>query len=213
VLSHRVAVPSDLPALEVLVDRAIEELQRPFLTPEQIAASHSIMGIDRGLVDDGTYYVVERDGELAGCGGWSRRTTLYGASRSPRSNDPLLDPDVDPARIRAMYTDPRHARCGVGMRILDLCEKAAADEGFGKLELMATMSGRHLYERFGFVAVEDVEDASSGVAIPLTRMTKQIRRPDPARRRTNDRTAPIGVAARPHRAVSTVASAVTVRAS
>jgi GNAT superfamily N-acetyltransferase len=171
---HRLADAADLPALCNLALAAIDELQRDVLTAEQIAASHAIMGIDSRLVEDRTYFVVEQHGELAGCGGWSRRSTLYGGDHTTGRNDRLLDPDTEPARVRAMYTHPSFARRGVGRLVLSLCEEAAASEGFRTLELMATMAGRRLYTACGFVPVEAVVDTSTGIDIPLLRMTKPI---------------------------------------
>ena len=119
------------------MDRAIGQLQLKFLSPEQIAASRAIMGIDSQLIRDGTYFIVEEDGpdpsnkSVAGCGGWSRRATLNGGDHSKESREPrLLEPATEPARIRAMYTDPAFARRGVGLLILRLCEEAAAAEAF-----------------------------------------------------------------------------------
>jgi GNAT superfamily N-acetyltransferase len=157
-----------------LVSAAIEELQKGFLDADQIRSSHAIMGVDTQLIDDGTYFVVEIDGALAGCGGWSRRATLYGGSHSAGRDAALLDPSVDPARVRAMYTHPDHVRRGVGRLILAHCEAAAAAEGFTVLELMATLSGRPLYESAGFETVEEVEDAAGGAAVPLVRMRKAV---------------------------------------
>lgn len=173
-LTHRLATRQDLLVLDELVTAAIDELQRGFLDADQIAASHAIMGVDTRLVDDGTYFVVEAGGTIAGCGGWSRRATLYGGDHTGGRNDAMLDPAVDAARVRAMYTHPRFARRGVGRRVLELCETAAAAEGFRRLELVATMSGRPLYEAFGFEPIEAVTDDSTGTPIPLLRMGKAI---------------------------------------
>ena len=173
-LTSRLAGPDDIPALEAVMAAAITELQRGFLTPEQIEASRMIMGLDRQLVADGTYFIIEDAGQIAGCGGWSRRATLYGGDHTPGRDAALLDPSVDAARVRAMYTHPDFARRGVGRLILELCERAARAEGFGRLELMGTMSGRPLYESYGFVAIEDIVDARGGAPVPLTRMSKAI---------------------------------------
>jgi GNAT superfamily N-acetyltransferase len=170
--THRLATRADLARLATVVSAAIDQLQKCVLTPDQVAASHTIMGIDTQLIDDGTYFVVEAGECIAGCGGWSRRTTLYGASHSAGRDDALLDPATQPARVRAMYTHPDFARRGVGRRILSLCEAAATAEGFHMLELMATMAGLPLYTACGFQAVEFFDDTSSGIAIPLVRMTK-----------------------------------------
>src|SRR5262245_36224803 len=115
------------------MEASIAELQAPFLDAAQIASSRAIMGLDTQLVEDGTYFVVESNGELAGCGGWSRRATLYGGDRTPGRSAALVNPSTDPARIRAMYTHPRHARKGVGRLIISLCERAARGEGFGRM--------------------------------------------------------------------------------
>jgi GNAT superfamily N-acetyltransferase len=164
----------DMPALRSLMHAAISELQAAFLTAEQITSSRAIMGLDTQLIDDGTYFLVERDGELAGCGGWSRRATLYGGDQTPGRQPRLLDPTRDAARIRAMYTHPAHVRRGVGRRVLELCEAAARDEGFQSVELMATMAGVPLYRACGYVDVEPVEDELGGVAVPLLRMRKRL---------------------------------------
>jgi len=78
------------------------------LSPDlgEIASSRAIMGLDTQLIDDGTYFVVEQDGLVAGCGGWSRRATLYGGDSSPGRDAAPLDPAKDAARVRAMYTHP-----------------------------------------------------------------------------------------------------------
>lgn len=170
----RAAVVDDLPALHRVMDAAIDQLQQGFLSPEQIAASHAIMGVDTTLIRDGTYRVVECDGDIAGCGGWSRRATLYGGDHTTGRDDALLDPAVDAARVRAMYTDPRFARQGVGRSILEGCQQAAAAEGFRRLELVATLAGEPLYRSFGFEPDEHFTDDSGGAAVPLVQMSKAI---------------------------------------
>ena len=173
-LTSRLAGAGDIPALEAVMAAAIGELQTGFLTPAQIASSHAIMGLDRQLIADATYFVVEADSQVAGCGGWSRRATLYGGDHSPGRDAALLDPAVDAARVRAMYTRPGFARRGVGRLILTLCEAAARAEGFTRLELMATLAGRPLYESYGFRAIEEILDDRGGEPVPLVRMGKTI---------------------------------------
>jgi GNAT superfamily N-acetyltransferase len=173
-LTHRLARREDLDALRDLMNAAISELQKPFLDDRQIASSRTIMGLDSQLIDDGTYYIVESDSKLAGCGGWSRRATLYGGDQSPGRSAALLNPKTDAARVRAMYTHPDHVRKGVGRLILGLCEAAARSEGFRAVELMATMAGEPLYRACGFEAVERVEDDRGGAAVPLLRMRKDL---------------------------------------
>ena len=173
-LTSRLATREDIPVLVPLMQAAIEELQKGFLNDAQIRSSHAIMGLDQQLIDDGTYFAVEIDGRLAGCGGWSRRATLYGGDHSAGRDSALLDPARDPAKIRAMYTHPSFIRRGVGRLILSLCEQAAAAEGFTRLELMSTRSGQPLYTAAGFEPLEDVVDAAGGVPLPLVRMGKTI---------------------------------------
>ena len=173
-LSIRLATAEDVPALERLVDVAIDRNQRAFLSPDEIASSRAIMGVDHQLIEDGTYYVVLCDGELAGCGGWSRRATLYGGDHSGGRNAALLDPAHEPARVRAMYTHPNFSRRGVGRLIVTTCEEAARREGFARLELMATLSGRPLYEACGFLAIQETTDDAGGTPVPLVRMGKPI---------------------------------------
>lgn len=175
-LTDRLATLDDLDALRHLMALAIAELQKGFLDPAQIAASRAVMGLDTQLIADGSYFVIEAGGRIAGCGGWSRRATLYGGDHSTDLRDPaLLDPAVDAARIRAMYTHPDHARQGVGRRVMALCEAAARDAGFGRAELMATLSGEPLYRACGYVPIERVEaPGPDGVTVPLIRMGKAL---------------------------------------
>lgn len=173
-LTHRLARHDDLDNLRALMELAIAELQKPFLTAAQIAASRTIMGLDTQLVDDGTYFIVEDGGELAGCGGWSRRETLYGGDQTPGRDARLLDPRTDAARVRAMYTHPRHTRKGVGRLILSLCERAARAEGFARVELMATLAGEPLYLACGYRRLEAVSDARGGIPVPMVRMGKAL---------------------------------------
>lgn len=170
----RLARRDDLEALQSLIDAAIAELQRPFLTDSQIKASRAIMGIDTQLIEDGTYFVVEIDGRAVGCGGWSRRATLYGGDQSPGRNAALLDPAKDPAHVRAMYTHPDHVRKGIGKLILAQCERAARSEGFKHVDLMATMAGEPLYRACGYERCEEIVDDRGGVPVPLVRMRKPL---------------------------------------
>ena len=174
-LDLRLAVPEDMLVLSALMDRAIGELLRAFLPPEGVKASFEIMGLDTQLIADGTYFVVEDSGEIAGCGGWSRRATLFGGDHSAGRDAALLDPKIDAARVRAMYTHPDHARKGVGRLILDACEAAARAEGFRRVEMAATMGGVPLYRACGYHDIEPFEAVTStGYRVPLIRMGKAL---------------------------------------
>ncbi len=169
-LTNRLATAADEPALSTLMTLAIEQLQSAYLTAAQVQASHGFMGLDRRLIGDRTYFVVEADGAIAGCGGWSRRATAYGGDHTAGRDDRMLDPATEAAKVRAMYTHPDHVRKGVGTTILALCEAAARQQGFAALELSATMAGVPLYRSFGFIDVRPFEDSG----VPMVLMRKAI---------------------------------------
>ncbi len=175
-MQHRIARPEDMATLRELMRRAIAELQHGFLSPAQIAASHQVMGIDTQLIRDQTYFLIEEKGEVLGCGGWSYRATLYGGDDSIVAREPaVLDAGRDAAKIRAMYTHPDHVRRGIGRRMLSICEDAARQAGFRRVELMATMAGMPLYRASGYVPVESISSRPiDGVSVPLVRMHKSL---------------------------------------
>lgn len=176
-LSIRTATKDDVPALSGLIERSVRELQVGWYTPAQIeAAVHSVFGVDMQLIEDGTYYVVEIDGQTAGCGGWSKRGTLYGASHFSHSrNDTQLDPASDPARIRAFFTHPGFARRGVGRALLHHCEDAARAAGFKTMEMAATLPGVPLYAACGYESFESFQVPLPGSeTIEVRRMAKKI---------------------------------------
>jgi GNAT superfamily N-acetyltransferase len=173
-ISIRLATPEDAGAIAQLMELAIAELQKGFLTPEQIESSRAGMGLDLQLIDDGTYFCVEEDGVLVGCGGWSRRATLYGGNHSAGRDPRLLDPASERARIRAMYTHPGHTRKGIGRLILDTAENAARAEGFKAIEMAATMSGKPLYTACGYQVESEWFDENGAVPVPLATMWKRL---------------------------------------
>lgn len=170
----RLATTADLPALRAMMARAIAELQTAFLSPAEVEASKSMMGLDTQLIEDGCYFRAELDGHLAGSGGWSRRATLYGGDHSAGRDARFLDPVTEAARIRAMYTDPGFVRRGVGRAVLAACENAARQAGFARAELMATLAGQPLYLASGFTPIECIIDSNGAVPVPLVRMGKTL---------------------------------------
>lgn len=172
----RVATEDDLPAIRELIPQSVRGLSVGYYTPRQIESSiRYVFGPDTQLIADGTYFVAERGGQLAGCGGWSARRTLYGGDQAKDADDPRLDPATEPARIRAFFVHPDHARRGVGSAIYAACVAAARAAGFRALELMATLPGVPLYRTFGFVPVEQVEETlPDGVPIGFVRMRREI---------------------------------------
>lgn len=153
---------------------AIEGLQKGYLTPEQVLASHASMGLDTQLIEDGTYFCVWKHARIIGCGGWSFRSTLYGGNHSKGRSSARLDPATDRARIRAMYTHPDFTHQGVGRLILETSELAAKVAGYKALEMAATLAGKPFYERCGYVVENRWQDVSGAVPVPLLTMVKAI---------------------------------------
>jgi GNAT superfamily N-acetyltransferase len=162
--------------MEALIRRSGIELSKGFYTAQQAqAVTRHVFGVDTQLVEDGTYFVVERDGLLLACGGWSKRATLYGGDRHKRGPDPLLDPATQPARIRAFFVDPSSPRQGLGRLLMEHCEREAKAAGFRTMELAATLPGVPLYRACGFAEVEPMSLAlPDSVEVPLSKMRKQI---------------------------------------
>lgn len=158
-----------------LMNKSISILLKPYLPPDGVVGSFDIMGLDTQLVKDQTYFVVETDQKIVGCGGWSRRATLFGGDHTDGREPRLLDPKTESARVRAMYTHPEYTRRGIGTLVLNESEKAARKEKFSKVELAATLSGEPLYRARGYLPIEYFSStASNGAEIPLIRMEKSL---------------------------------------
>lgn len=172
----RLATFQDIPELKRLLDFSVRSLSSEYYTSSQIeSALKYIFGIDTQLISDGTYYIVEIDGVITGCGGWSMRHTLYGGDQHKELEDPLLDPKTDAARIRAFFVHPDYARRGIGRQIMELCEIKAKDHGFSSIELGATLPGVPLYKAMGFLEIQNiVEPLSDGEKLELVKMRKVI---------------------------------------
>jgi N-acetylglutamate synthase-like GNAT family acetyltransferase len=172
----RRATADDIPALEELIPQSVRLLSANYYTAEQIESGLTyIFGVDSQLITDGTYYVAETEGEIVGCGGWSKRRTLYGGDQAKAEVDSLLDPEIDAARIRAFFVHPDRKRQGIGSRIIETCERAAREAGFTTLELVATLPGEPLYKAFEYEVAERFEAVlPDGITLPLARMTKQV---------------------------------------
>jgi GNAT superfamily N-acetyltransferase len=168
----------DIPTLTELIQSSVRELQKGDYSEEQReAALGSVFGVDRRLIEDGTYYVVECGEALAGCGGWSRRRTLFGSDHWHGREDSLLNPAEDAAKIRAFFVHPDFARRGVASMILDACEAAAKEHGFTRLEMGATLTGVPFYLSRGYVEVERMEAAlPGGGRLPIVKMARTFSR-------------------------------------
>lgn len=173
-LKLRTATIEDIADIKALMHMAISELQKGYLTPTQIKASFAGMGLDTQLIEDKTYFCVFDKNTLVGCGGWSRRATLYGGNHSAGRDGALLDPSKDRARIRAMYTHPGQTRRGIGKMIIKAGENAAKAEGFKALEMAATLAGVPFYKKCGYSIESEWNDTNGDVPVPLCTMVKAL---------------------------------------
>jgi GNAT superfamily N-acetyltransferase len=178
----RRATMADLPALGPLIAASARELSRGDYTPEQVeGALRGAFGTDTQLIRDGSYFVIEAEGRLAGCGGWSRRRTLFGSDARAGRDATELDPATDAAKIRAFFIHPDFARRGLGTMMLERCEQDAMAHGFTRFELMGTLPGVRLYAARGYQPGERIEwPLSDGLAIPFIPMSKNAA-PSPVR--------------------------------
>lgn len=174
--SLRQATHEDAPLLMPLIERSVLALQAADYSRSQLeSALGTVYGVDMALIVDGTYYVVEAGDRIIGCGGWSRRATLFGVHKLVR-DDSALKPGTDPARIRAFFIDPDWARCGIASALLGACEAAALAEGFTTLSLAATLTGVAFYRRSGFTDLNYFETPlPNGEGMRLLAMEKRLR--------------------------------------
>ena len=172
----RKATLEDRGAITRLIAESARRLSRDDYADAQIeAAIASVFGVDSDLIEDGTYLVAEQQGALIGCGGWSRRKTLYGGDQFSNRDTDVLDPANDPAKIRAFFVHPQHARKGVARAILSVCENEAKQHGFGALELMATLPGVKFYQACGYSINGHFDlELEDGVKLQLVPMRKDL---------------------------------------
>jgi GNAT superfamily N-acetyltransferase len=173
-ITTRLATFDDIAVLNELIGLSVRGLSTAYYTPNQIdSAIKYVFGVDTQLVIDGTYYVAQIGDIIVGCGGWSKRNTLYGGDQHKEVEDPLLDPEHDAARIRAFFVHPDYARQGVGRHIINVCETAAKSNGFTSFELGATLPGVPLYHAMGYHAIERIDSPlPDGELLGIVRMRK-----------------------------------------
>ena len=175
-ISIRLACLQDVPALERLIPLSVRGLQSTVYSPEQIeAALGLVFAVDRQLIRDGTYYVVEQGGVVIAGGGWSRRRAVCGGDPLRGDDDESLDPAKEPGRIRAFFVHPEYARRGIGRALLLTCENAMRDASFCEAILVATLVGEPLYASNGYVVLEhESVPLSGGLALPVVRMGRHL---------------------------------------
>ncbi len=180
-ISLRLAVPADVPRLQHVIEASVRHLQPGFYSASQIeGALKHVYGVDNRLIADGTFFTAEDTSltppAIVACGGWSKRTTLYGGDQYARREDSLLDASLDAARIRAFFVHPDWARRGIGGMILQACEDAARAEGFTRLEMGATLSGVAFYRANGYVDAGEQQIPLGGAeTLPILRMIKTLK--------------------------------------
>jgi GNAT superfamily N-acetyltransferase len=173
----RLATDADIPALRQLIEQSVRALSEGFYSAAQIeSALRYVFGADTQLITDRTYYVIPAEaGALAAAGGWSRRATLYGGDQMKDAADPLLDPQTQPARIRAFFVHPSFARRGLARQLFERCARDALAAGFHSLELMATLPGEALYRALGFNELERLTTTlPDGTGLPVVRMGRPL---------------------------------------
>jgi GNAT superfamily N-acetyltransferase len=171
----RLATPSDIPALHTLIEASVRGLQASDYTPAQIeGALGTVLGVDTQLIADQTYFIAEsEENRIAGCGGWSKRKTLFGADRAAVREPELLNPATDAAKVRAIFVHPDFARQGLGSLILATVENAARAAGFHRFEMGSTLTGVPLYKLKGYVEVERIAvPLWNGETLPVVKMIK-----------------------------------------
>lgn len=175
-IDFRLATLQDVATLQQLIPVSVRALSEGYYTPAQVEnALVHIFGVDTQLIVDGTYYVAVEDGQIVGCGGWSKRKTLFGGDQMKAAEDNLLDPATDAARIRAFFVHPQWARQGIGKRIILLCEDAAQMAGFMTMELAATLPGEPLYAALGYQVSKRFDvPMAGGEVLPVAQMVKAV---------------------------------------
>lgn len=173
-ITTRLAKFEDVPQLNQLIALSVRGLSTGHYTSAQIeSALKYVFGVDTQLISDGTYYVAELNNVIVGCGGWSKRNTLYGGDQHKENEDLLLDPTKDAARIRAFFVHPDHSRKGIGRHIINVCEEAAKSHGFTRFELGATLPGLPLYQAMGYSAVQNADATlPDGEILGIVKMKK-----------------------------------------
>jgi GNAT superfamily N-acetyltransferase len=176
VYSLRVATRSDLPALTALIAQSVRGLNGGLYTPAEVEGSLiHVFGVNLQLIDDATYYVIESDTDIAAAGGWSARRTLFGGDQLKSAGDDQLDPEREPARIRAFFVHPDHARRGLARRLYEWCADEARAAGFRKLELASTLPGVALYKALGFTSHERIDvPMPGGLVLTCIRMDRSL---------------------------------------
>jgi len=172
----RKATMEDRDAIQQLIADSARRLSREHYTDLEIeTAIETVFGVDTSLIEDRTYFAVEIDGQLAGCGGWSKRKTLFGGDQYRSRDVGYIDPKSEPAKIRAFFIHPDHARKGIARAIVNQCENEARAHGFHALELLSTLPGIEFYKSCGFTETGTLDlDLTDQVKLKFVPMRKEL---------------------------------------
>lgn len=176
-INIRLVTLEEINLLNQLIALSANELSRDDYAKAEIeGAIEYVFGVDTELVLDKTYYVIEKEGQIAGCGGWSKRKTLFGGNQFAGREDVMyLDPATDAAKIRAFFIHPQFARQGLGRMLLTYCEQEAKLHGFSRLEMMATLPGVKLYRSAAYIEVcDEAVELPNKVSLRFVRMIKNL---------------------------------------
>ena len=176
-MNIRYATIEDRARIQQLIAESARGLSREHYNDAQIeTAIATVFGVDTDLIEDGTYFVAESEGELVGCGGWSRRRTLFGGDQFATRDRTYIDPAIDPARIRAFFIHPDHARKGIAQAILARCESEAVVHGFRAMELLSTLPGIEFYKACGYTEQGNYDlELTPDVKIEFVPMRKELK--------------------------------------
>jgi len=173
-ITFRTASLADIPALAELMPLSMAVMGGRVYSPKELEIVQQLIGVDRQIIEDGTYFVAEADGKIVACGGWSYRKKLYGGA-GVAAAPAVLDPKTDPARVRAFFVHPDWTEHRLGTRMLKRCEDAARAAGFTRVELGSTRPGEPFYAKNGYLAMEWVtQTAPDGRSLALLRMGKKL---------------------------------------
>lgn len=173
-MKTRQATSEDIELIENLMKRSMKNLGKDYYSEDQINSCLQFVCVpDRQLIDDKTFFVALDKGKIVGCGGWSFRDKLCAGPKDSAPECIELNPKVDPARIRAMFTDPVYKRQGIGSMILEASEESAKKSGFSKGVLISTAPGLDFYKAKGWHPIKEyLLTLADSIKIKVTEMHK-----------------------------------------
>ena len=173
----RLATMKDAKALVALQVDCTHRLGLAFYSDFELDSYIREVGtLDASLIHRRTYYVVEDDGLIVGCGGWSDRPPHYG--KHLETTDALF---YKP-KIRAFFVHPDYARRGIGRALMEYVEADIRQAGYCAVELTAMLSGVTFYRSLGYRKTgNSAIELSNGAYLPAIEMGKRFDEEDESR--------------------------------